>query len=175
MRRHCFLTGFMGSGKTSVAAVVAVRWACPCYDLDAELIAATGQSLKTLFFRREGTPFRVLESQMLHHVIARAPGVVATGGGVILDPANVTAMSAAGRIINLDASALTCWGRLCALWPPPDRPPFVIGRDITEFVREWEQRAPRYAALPYHIDTEGRSVSEVVEELLALGGEVVGH
>lgn len=168
MERHVFLTGFMGAGKTSVATLLAERLACVAYDLDAEISAAEGKGIKELFFGHGTAPFRVLESRMLRHIIPRAPGVVATGGGVVLDPANIAAMSAAGHIVNLDASALTCWGRLCALWPPPERPPFMIGRDITEFVREWEQRAPRYAALPYHIDTEGCSVSAVVEAALAL-------
>lgn len=102
--RHVVLVGMMGVGKSTVGRRVADALGRPFSDSDAVIEARTGQTVAEIF-AREGEPaFRTLETQVLAEVLDDpTPTVVAAAGGVVLDPANRTALRRAGTVVWLQA------------------------------------------------------------------------
>jgi shikimate kinase len=106
MRGPVFLVGMMGSGKTTVGRCLAARERAAFCDLDERLERITGVTIAELFERGE-PGFRALERAALRSLVAE-PGfdaracVVATGGGVVIDPDNRATMRRAGTILYLD-------------------------------------------------------------------------
>lgn len=79
------LVGPMGSGKSTVGALLAERLGVPYRDTDADIVAAQGREIADLFVD-EGEPyFRELERQAVAAAVADHPGVLALGGGAVLD------------------------------------------------------------------------------------------
>lgn len=106
MRGPVFLVGMMGSGKTTVGRCLAAREGAAFCDLDQRLERITGRAVAALFEQGEAG-FRALERAALRSLVAE-PGfdaracVVATGGGVVIDPDNRATMRRAGSIVYLD-------------------------------------------------------------------------
>jgi len=98
------LIGFMGTGKSTVGPLLAARLGYDFFDLDVLVAARAGLSIPEIF-AREGEPaFRRREREMLLAVSGRPGQILATGGGVVLDPANVAALRAGGLVVWLNAS-----------------------------------------------------------------------
>lgn len=99
-----YLVGMMGAGKTTVGKKLAKALSFRFVDLDREIEACTGVTIPTIFEIEGETGFRQRESQALERLQGDAL-VVATGGGVVLDPANRVRMAAGGFVVYLHASA----------------------------------------------------------------------
>ncbi|MFG2655285.1 shikimate kinase [Streptomyces sp. NPDC048425] len=79
------LVGPMGVGKSTVGELLAEWLGCPYRDTDADIVAAQGRPIADIFVD-EGEPrFRELERQAVREALAEHPGVLALGGGAILD------------------------------------------------------------------------------------------
>lgn len=117
-RRPLFLTGMMGSGKSTLGALLARQWGCPLVDLDARIERMFGAAIPALFAAGE-PQFRRCEREALQLLVGE-PGfvdrtvVVATGGGVVVDPGNRRAMRAAGLVVFLDVAVDELARRLTA-------------------------------------------------------------
>ncbi|MDX3533303.1 shikimate kinase [Streptomyces sp. MB09-01] len=87
------LVGPMGSGKSTVGALLAERLGVPYRDTDADIVAAQGREISDLFVD-EGEPyFRELERQAVAAAVAEHTGVLALGGGAVLDEGTRTLLS----------------------------------------------------------------------------------
>ncbi len=166
-----FLTGFMGAGKSTVGQVLADRLNCPFLDLDALIVARAGKSIAAIF-AAEGEPaFRHLETETLLSLPTGGLSVCATGGGLVVSAANRRFMRANGRIVYLRARWATLQARLTG----------SSGRPLASAAHDWasvhallRQRLPVYAEADLIVDTDGRSVDNIVASILdALPGE--GH
>ena len=98
-----FLIGYRGTGKTTVARLVAQRIARESIDADDEIERRAGKSIASIFADDGEQRFRDLESEVIAD-LARTSLVVAPGGGVVLREANREVMQAAGPIVWLTAS-----------------------------------------------------------------------
>ncbi|MET9322142.1 shikimate kinase [Streptomyces sp. NPDC003038] len=79
------LVGPMGSGKSTVGSLLAERLGVPYRDTDADIVATQGREISDLFID-EGEPyFRELERQAVAAAVAEHTGVLALGGGAVLD------------------------------------------------------------------------------------------
>jgi shikimate kinase len=101
-----FLTGMMGSGKSTVGRMLAEATAATFVDLDHRIECLFGESVAALFAGGEAR-FRRCETLALQSLVAEPgftgrPVVVATGGGVVLDLVNRRCMALAGTIAFLD-------------------------------------------------------------------------
>lgn len=135
-RRPVFLTGMMGSGKSTLAPLLAKRWGAPWIDLDTRIERIFGATIPALF-RRGEAHFRRCEREALRLLIAE-PGfcaqttVVATGGGVVVDPANRAAMQRAGLVVFLDVSPAELARRLTQGGPLAARPLLAESAEAVE-------------------------------------------
>ncbi len=172
-RRPIILTGFMGSGKSSVGKVLSRLLEVPLIDLDADIVAAAGCSITEIFSRDGEELFRTLESERLALLLSKGGKcVVATGGGVVISGENRRIMRACGIIVNLNVSLHEVLRRLER---SNDRP-LLAGEDgplrATRLMAEREQF---YADADIRIDTDGKSVEDVAREiLLSLKGYLRG-
>jgi len=84
---NILLTGFMGSGKSTVAAALAERLDLPLIDLDQSIVEAANQTIPEIFAGSGEASFRSLERQKLDEMLANeCSQVIATGGGALIDP-----------------------------------------------------------------------------------------
>jgi 3-dehydroquinate synthase len=167
MARTITLTGFMGAGKSSVGRIVARRLGREFVDLDELIAEREGTPVAEIFSRYGEGFFRDREKQAAIELGTRENLVIATGGGTVADPTNRTALSAS-FVICLDASADEIGRRLSGT---NDRPLLnVNGREgRTKRIEELlAGRQEAYAAIPLHITTDGLTIDEVAERVIAL-------
>ncbi|MFF9149131.1 shikimate kinase [Streptomyces sp. NPDC055051] len=80
------LVGPMGSGKSTVGALLAARLGAPYRDTDSDIVAAEGREISDIFVEDGEERFRALEKAAVARAVADHRGVLALGGGAILDP-----------------------------------------------------------------------------------------
>lgn len=165
-RSTIVLTGFMGTGKTTVGHLLAERLGLPFHDVDARVEAREGCSVAEIFSRHGEPYFRQCEREELARALAEG-GVVATGGGAIADPENLRQMRMAGPVLCLTASVDEIVARTAG---SPERPLLQADDVRQRIVQLLEQRAQAYAQADAWIDTTGKSPEEVVDEILAYLG-----
>ncbi|HET7558367.1 MAG TPA: shikimate kinase [Limnochordia bacterium] len=106
------LIGFMGCGKSAVGRALARERALKFVDTDEEVERSAGKRISQIFAESGEAEFRRLEREAIGRVAALDELVIATGGGAVLDPENVRALKANGRLIWIDAPAGTLWQRV---------------------------------------------------------------
>jgi shikimate kinase / 3-dehydroquinate synthase len=149
-----YLTGFMGSGKTTVGEVLASLMKRPFIDLDKYMTAKVGKSITEIFACAGEPAFRALENESLLEVAEgiRAT-IVSTGGGLPVSPVNRMIMKASGHIVYLKADFDTLITRIPE---DPGRP--LWNKRAFDLL---EERKPAYEEADLIIDTEHLSVNEV--------------
>lgn len=156
------LTGFMGTGKSTVGRILADRLGLPFIDTDAEVERRAGRPVPDLI-REAGEPaFREMERAVLRDVAAGRDQVVATGGGALLDSGNRALFDGNAALFCLACEPAELLGRL---GNGQDRP--VLGTPTAERIQAlFEERRPVYDLLP-QVDTGGRTPEAVAGEIIA--------
>ena len=158
--RRIWLVGMPGAGKTTVGRELARRLNVEFVDTDDLVEALTGEKISDLWLAAGESRFRDFE-RMVIAGLEQAEGIIATGGGAVLDPENRKVMT--GSVVWLEATPDTLTERLSG---GPDRP-VLTGSDA--LVRTLLIRTPVYRTLAGHrVCTDDRSVDEIVEELITL-------
>lgn len=96
------LTGFMGTGKTTVGRILADALAFDFVDTD-QLIETDNGPIPVIFAEQGEAAFRAIEQSVASDLAGRPRTVIATGGRLMLDPVNAAALGAAGRVFCLAA------------------------------------------------------------------------
>ena len=160
-----FLVGMMGAGKTTLGKALARKTGQEFIDTDKLLVERTGVPVATIFEIEGEEGFRRRESALLREVAARAPCVVATGGGAILAEENRQTMRAAGTVIYLRARLDNLWERL---HHDSTRPLLATPDPRATLAALLEQRDPLYReAAHLVVDTGLQSASTLVNRVLA--------
>lgn len=163
-RANLILTGFMGTGKSTVGRLVAERLGRPFIDMDAVLEERAGQTIPAIFAAQGEAAFRRMERDLCQELAARQGLVIATGGGALVDATNRARLAATGLVICLEASPDSLLARL----RESDRP-LLQAADPEARIRELlAARAAAYAALLHHIDTTTLTPEETVEVIIKL-------
>jgi shikimate kinase len=163
---HLWLVGLMGSGKSTVGALVAERLGIPFVDTDGMVEEETAMRVPALWVIDGGVTFRRIEAAAVATVAAgTGPRVVATGGGAVLDPASVDHMRRSGLVVWLEAdpaelaTRVNVEGRPLLAGSPPEA-------RLTALL---EERHQLYAAVAHHrVTTGGKSVDVVCTEVVEL-------
>ena len=114
MVRNIVLTGFMGTGKSSVGKELSTIRNIGFIDTDEEITKQFG-SINELFENHGEEYFRQCEREIIIQVAKSAEVVIATGGGAVMDPDNIKVLEASGEIICLTANPEEVVNRLTSL------------------------------------------------------------
>lgn len=158
------LTGFRGTGKTTVGRIVAGSLGIPFLDTDQIIEERAGEKIPVIFRKQGETAFRDLERQ----AIASLPEdgiVVSAGGGAVLDPTNVVHLRKGSLVFLLSAGEETIISRIGG----SDRPS-LTGHPLSEEVGELlRARRPAYLrAADFCIGTGEKSPGEVAGEIVRI-------
>lgn len=164
-KRNIILTGFMGTGKSSVGRLLAERLAYTFVDTDAVIEARNGLAVHEIFKQQGESAFRAMEAALALELAGGRRQVIATGGRFMLDPANAAALSSNGIVFCLWADPEEILQRVVsegtAVRPllAESAPEARIKALLAERQEGYRQFTP--------IQTSGKTVRDVVEELLA--------
>jgi shikimate dehydrogenase len=153
------LSGFMGSGKSTIGQLLAEQMGMQFVDLDHLIEQQSGRSIPDLFATDGEAAFRVLERRLLKNVLDRPDSLVlATGGGALVgeDASQVLADSAA-LVVFLDVTMDTVYGRVGS----GQGRPMLAGKN-DNWEKLYQMRRPRYLALADLAVDAGRQPGDVV-------------
>lgn len=138
--RPIVLTGFMGSGKSTLGRRLARRMHLPFFDMDAVIEQREGCSVSQLFARRGEETFRQLETALLKEMLKQSDCVIATGGGTMLRKENRSAALQQGIVVFLKAGEETVYERVSR----NNRRPLAQGKSKEELAELYRSRLPYY-------------------------------
>ncbi|QDV18111.1 Shikimate kinase [Gimesia panareensis] len=164
------LIGYRGSGKSSVAAPLAEQLGFDWIDADDEIERFAGQSITEIFAGAGEPHFRQLEREVMQRLLAQDKLVIAAGGGAILNAETRQEMQQAGPVIWLKADAAALAKRIDADATTGSRRPALTdcNSQLEEIRTLLKKREPFYREVAtLTIETEGKTVSEIVAEIIA--------
>ncbi len=160
------LVGFMGAGKTTVGRALAARLGWRFEDLDDLIQARDGRTIERIFQQQGESAFRDLEHRLVREILTTAksaPLVLALGGGAfLLEPVQGALRDSGIPAVFLDASVEELFRR--SEQPEVVRP---LRRDRGHFGQLYERRRPAYLKAELRVETEGKAVAAVVEEIIS--------
>lgn len=157
------LVGFMGTGKSSTGHLLAEMLQYEFVDTDALIEHQAGESILELFARSGEAAFRRLEAEVATVLEGRQRTVISTGGGFILNPANLESLRRHSLVVCLWASPEAIFERVRHQHHRPLlKDPDPLGR-IRKLLAE---REPFYRKADVLVNTDLRSTREVALQVL---------
>ncbi|PKN13464.1 MAG: shikimate kinase [Deltaproteobacteria bacterium HGW-Deltaproteobacteria-4] len=167
--KNIILVGFMGAGKSTVAAELVRCCNCHLLDLDVEIERRSGLKIQEIFRQHGENVFRDLESAALSALRGQNGLVVATGGGVLGRPENRELVRSVGRVVYLRTAFATLQKRLKL---SSDRPLVKEEPDWNALETLLLSRIPFYETADLIIDTNDKNPNEIATEILQRLAEV---
>ena len=166
------LIGYRGTGKTTVARLLAGRLRYDWIDADVEVELRAGKSIAAIFDDSGEAAFRDLEANLVAELCQRERTVLALGGGAILREANRKWLSQCQHVIWLQAPAAVIAKRLESDPTTASRRPNLTNRGgLHEIQQLLGAREPIYqACATLEVDTEDKDPAEIADEILTRVG-----
>lgn len=155
------LIGMPGSGKTTVGKLLSQMLRMPLADTDALVEAAAGRTIPELFAQEGEAAFRDRETAAARQAAALDNTVIATGGGIILRPENMAALSATGLIFFRDRDLADIAGE-----DHMGRP--LVGKDPDRLRILYTQRIDLYRKYAQYTISNTKTAEEAAERIAAL-------
>lgn len=163
MVNNIYITGFMGSGKTTVGQALAKSLGYQVTDTDKWIEEMEGQSISSIF-KQYGEPyFRDLETNALQQISGNQL-IITTGGGIIMRPENREIMKEKGKTIYLQCDLDEVFLRL----NDDTTRPLLKKEDKSNVEKLYQSRLPFYKEADHTINTTGKSIHLIVQELKSL-------
>jgi XRE family aerobic/anaerobic benzoate catabolism transcriptional regulator len=163
--RHVALLGLRGAGKSTIGPRLAARLGRPFVELDGCIEAATGLHLGEIFQMHGEAYYRQTERDVLARQLAGEPCVLAVGGGLVTDAQSFASLRASARTVWLRADPADHWQRVLA--QGDTRPMADRERAFTDLRRILAERDPLYRLADITVDTSGRPIDAIVDDVLA--------
>ncbi|MFW6287405.1 MAG: shikimate kinase [bacterium] len=163
------LVGFMGTGKSTVGKYLANRLGYQFIDTDSEIEKVTGKEISQIFAEKGEAFFREVESSVLERLIKYNNNIVlATGGGIVLSAKNRQIIEENTRAFLLKASCEVIYERVKE---EKHRPLLAVDNPLLRIKEILNERNALYNFFDNKIDTDGKSVEEIVECIIKRLGE----
>lgn len=157
---NLILTGFMGTGKTSIGRKIAETYQRPWLDTDDWIVQHTGKTIAQIFAQDGEEQFRIYEQQSCQIIPPAAGWVIATGGGTLLRPRCRELLATGSVIICLISEASIIQARL-----QNDRTrPLFQGN----WQKLYQSRMPIYQSFHYNMDTSHLDIEQAANQVMEI-------
>jgi shikimate kinase len=161
VRPRVVLVGAMGAGKTTVAEILAADWGVTARDTDQDVEAAAGRSISDIFVDDGERAFRTLEHAAVAAALREHDGVLALGGGAVLDPDTRTALQ--GHLVVFLNVGLADAVKRVGLGSAR---PLLLGNVRARIKALLDERLPVYRDVAtITVETDGRTPQDVASEV----------
>ena len=169
MKANIFLSGFSGTGKSTVGRETARRLGWRYVDTDAEIVSAAGKSIDDIFRDDSEERFRELERCSLAEACGGERQVVSTGGGIVTNDANRRLMEASGLVVCLEARPETIHARLTAQDRGSGRAEVrpLLGGGLDRIRSLKSKRQQSYALAHWTVHTDALTPIEAAEQVVS--------
>lgn len=162
------LVGPPGAGKSTVARSLAARWGLTARDTDADVEASAGRPISEIFVDDGEPAFRAMEREAVTAALNEHDGVLALGGGAVLDPVTQSALAqyraGGGVVVFLDVSLSHAAPRVGLTGSRP----LLLGNPRARWKVLMDARRPVYQSVAsVVVSTDDLSPREVVDEVVA--------
>jgi shikimate kinase len=163
LRPRVVLVGPMGAGKSTVAALLAAHWGVPARDTDADIEAAEGRPIAEIFVDDGEQHFRDLERAAVAEALRAHPGVLALGGGAVLDPGTRAALR--GHTVVFLQVGLSEAVKRVGLGVGR---PLLLGNVRARIKALLDERTPVYREVAtFEVETDGRTPEDIAAHVAA--------
>jgi XRE family aerobic/anaerobic benzoate catabolism transcriptional regulator len=162
--RHIALVGMRGAGKTTVGQLLARRRTKPFYELDRLIEQDTGLSVAEIFDLEGEEYYRALEEKTLEKVLKRKPGIIAAGGGLVMNPTALFLLKLNTSIVWLQASPEALLARVRSSKDQPRLDAYPQASKQLKAILD--RRTPYYAQADLVIDTTRKAPEAIVDAIL---------
>lgn len=163
-KNNILLTGFMGTGKTTISHELHRITKMEEIDLDAYIVEKMNCSINDIFEKQGETFFRNLETDCLKEILKKKNIILSCGGGTVLRTKNVDLMRQNGKIVLLTAEPQTIYDRVRN---HTERPLLNQNMNVEYIAELLEKRKSAYfEAADMIICTDGRNTADICQEIL---------
>lgn len=165
IKRPVVLTGYMGSGKSTVAECMCRKMGLKAIDTDVVIEEKAGMTINEIFAQRGEAAFRDMETALIKELIEKCEyDIISTGGGMPVRAENRKLLATLGTVVYLKADADTIYNRVSG---SDNRPLLKEGNLMEKIERMLGERGPLYMdGAGIVIDTSDYSAKEIADELL---------
>jgi shikimate kinase len=164
MKDNVILTGFMGTGKTSLGKLLATRLGRPFIDIDKKIEDENHMSIPKIFEQYGEEHFRELEKAAVKELSTRRGLVIATGGGTIKDEENLNLLKSSGVMICFTTEPEEIFNRTARRGERP-----VLdggGNERLETIKKLlTERKKFYDRADYQVDTTNWSPIQIIDDI----------
>ena len=163
--KNISLVGFMGSGKSAVSKKLAEILEREVVSSDDIIVQKQRRSISEIFQESGEAHFRAVEKNCILELSSKENLVIDCGGGVVIDPENIENLKKGGILVFLEASPEVLYDRVkhCT-----NRPLLQVENPIAKIKELLDQRKEFYAKADFIVNTDGKRLEEVCEEILVL-------
>jgi shikimate kinase len=163
-KRNIVLIGFMGTGKTVTGRSLAARTGLELVDMDSIIEERAGKPISEIFATDGEPAFRAMERELANELSQRDSLIISTGGGIVLNSANLTDFEKTGLMVCLTASPEVILQRL----ESDTTRPLLSGDKKNQIQDLLATRKPLYDAIAHQINGDQLDPEERAEEILKL-------
>lgn len=168
--RNIILEGFMGSGKSTIASILADKLDMDLVDTDEAIEEAEGRKISEIFARDGEEAFRDMETELLQTIVSEhwSEMIISLGGGLPMREVNRELLKKAGKVVLLTATPDTVYERL----KDDTTRPLLQSEDPKARIRELHtSRRNQYeAAADIVVETDDRTPEEIAELIIEMIG-----
>ncbi|MBF0457787.1 MAG: shikimate kinase [Nitrospirae bacterium] len=161
--KNIVLTGFMGTGKTTIGRVLAKALGRNLIDVDTEIEKDKGMKITEIFSSMGEAAFRDMETEMAGKISTLSNVVISTGGGIVLRRENIELLRKNGIVVNLTAAPEIIYARLSG---SNDRPLLNVPDPLAKIRELLDFRTPLYLNADIVIDTVDKTPILIAEEII---------
>ncbi len=162
--KNIALIGFMGTGKSATGRLIAADLKMKFIDMDSTIENREQRRISEIF-EKDGEPyFRNLERNLITELSANSGLVISCGGGIVLNPDNISDLEKSGLVACLSATPETILERVKN---DTNRPLLAVADKLGKIRELLAKRQHLYDAIPCQVKTDSKTIRQVADEIIS--------